>query len=469
MSKSYSGTYSGGGRKKSVRLRQLLLVLAVVPLLALGLMLWRVGGEVGLLLETDRPGIGPSTRVTGVAEAGGRGLGTTRLLLRQGDLEVVLDEATATPRAWWAFWGPRETRLELTSEVVGTKVEGLAEGEAELVLVSERPRSPLRRPDPIQEISSVPVRLVPPSLSVLSDLIYVAQGGSEAVVYRVGETSVRDGVRAGDSWFPGYPLPGGGADERLALFAVPYDLSDSDQIRLVAEDELGNRAESAFLDRFFAKPLKTSQIRLDDRFLQKVVPEIAGRTPQITAGDDLLATYLEINGDLRRINAEELQQLAARSEPRFLWRDVFLQQPNTQVMDQFAARRTYTYDGKTVDTQDHLGFDLASVRRAPVLASNDGKVVMARYFGIYGNTVVLDHGFGLMTLYAHLSSIDVDEGQSVERGATVGRSGETGLAGGDHLHFSVLLQGLPVNPIEWLDRKWITDRLALKLGDAMPF
>lgn len=116
-----------------------------------------------------------------------------------------------------------------------------------------------------------------------------------------------------------------------------------------------------------------------------------------------------------------------------------------------------------------MGYDLASVKRAPVEASNRGWVVLARFFGIYGNAVVIDHGYGLMTLYGHLSSIEVEPGQEVNRGQVIGRSGETGLAGGDHLHFTVLLQGQPVDPIEWFDAKWIRDRLVLKLGSAFDF
>ena len=88
---------------------------------------------------------------------------------------------------------------------------------------------------------------------------------------------------------------------------------------------------------------------------------------------------------------------------------------------------------------------------------------LARYFGIYGNTVIVDHGLGLMSLSAHLSSIDVKQGQSVERGDPVGLSGATGLAGGDHLHFTTLVRGLPVNPIEWWDAHWIRDRITSKL------
>ena len=143
--------------------------------------------------------------------------------------------------------------------------------------------------------------------------------------------------------------------------------------------------------------------------------------------------------------------------------------PNGKVMSAFADRRTFLYQGKEVDQQFHLGFDLASVQRAPVPAGNAGIVVLARYFGIYGNAVVVDHGYGLMSLYAHLSSIEAVVGREVARGQTLGQTGATGLAGGDHLHFTMLLQGLPVNPNEWWDAHWIDDRLVRKLGTALPF
>jgi murein DD-endopeptidase MepM/ murein hydrolase activator NlpD len=161
--------------------------------------------------------------------------------------------------------------------------------------------------------------------------------------------------------------------------------------------------------------------------------------------------------------------LAESSAPAFLWNERFLQMPNTQVMSTFADRRTYLYEGRPVDEQTHLGYDLASTRRASVPAANNGIVVLARYFGIYGNAVVIDHGFGLMSLYGHLSSIAVSEGEEVARGQSVGRSGQSGLAGGDHLHFTMLLQGLPVNPVQWWDAHWIRDRLSTKLGPVLGF
>jgi murein DD-endopeptidase MepM/ murein hydrolase activator NlpD len=137
-------------------------------------------------------------------------------------------------------------------------------------------------------------------------------------------------------------------------------------------------------------------------------------------------------------------------------------------MAHFADHRSYVYDGRVVDHQDHLGLDLAKTEASPIPAANDGVVVLAKFFGIYGNAIVIDHGYGLMTLYGHLSTIDVKEGQAVKQGETLGRTGDTGLAGGDHLHFAILLQGLSVRPQEWIDGHWLKDRVARKLGPKFP-
>src|SRR5262249_50356256 len=208
---------------------------------------------------------------------------------------------------------------------------------------------------------------------------------------------------------------------------------------------------------------------LNDAFMQKVTTEIMSQTPGLADKANLLDNYLQINRDLRKENDAFLQQLAQRSQPAFLWRQPFAPMINTAIKSNFAEHRTYEYQGKTVDEQNHLGLDMASVRSDPVPVANDGVVVFAAYLGIYGNCVVVDHGYGLQTLYGHLSSIEVKPGQAVKRGEIIGRSGSTGLAGGDHVPFAVMLDGLPVTPIEWFDSKWINDRLKLKLGAALPF
>jgi murein DD-endopeptidase MepM/ murein hydrolase activator NlpD len=279
----------------------------------------------------------------------------------------------------------------------------------------------------------------------------------------MGESAVRDGVRSGAWWFPGFPLPGGGKQDRFAFFALPYDMSEP-KVRLIAADAAGNEAERTFIDKFFPKPPRRDQIQVTEAFMGKVVPEILPQSPEIKDRGNLLENYLAINNELRRIDGDTLKDLALRSQPAFLWSRPFLAMPNGKVMANFADQRTYIYGGREIDRQDHLGFDLAVTAHAPVPAANAGVVVLAKYFGIYGNAVVIDHGFGLMSLYGHLSSIKVSAGQKVAQGEILGATGETGLAGGDHLHFATVMQGLPVNPAEWWDGHWIKDRVALKLG-----
>jgi len=442
-------------------------LLAVILVVAALMATLRVGPSPSLEIRTDAKAIGARTALVVAATAPGRGLSGLRVELEQGGRTRVVAQAAHRPLPPWALWGDRVEKDEIQVEVGRSAVPDLVEGEAVVRVVAERAGTWLRRPGPAVSELRLPVRLVPPTLAAVSSQHYVAQGGSGVVVYKVGATAVRDGVRAGSWFFPGSPLPGGGKEDRLAVFGVPWDLADEAQLRLRAEDDAGNAAEVAFVDRFFPKPPARDTITLDDAFLSKVVTEIRQQTPELEDRGGLIENYLQINRDLRKRNAEELVALAPRTAGAFLWTEPFLPLRNAKVMSSFADQRTYVYQGKDVDAQTHLGFDLAAVARTPVPAANRGVVVLSRYFGIYGNTVVVDHGLGLATLYSHLSSIDVKEGETVGRGQVLGRTGKTGLAGGDHLHFTTLVRGLPVDPREWWDGAWIRDRVAPKVGPAV--
>jgi len=188
------------------------------------------------------------------------------------------------------------------------------------------------------------------------------------------------------------------------------------------------------------------------------------QTPELQDQGDLLKNFLLINGRLREMNAQQLVALARKTAPRFLWNQPFVQLSNSQVEAGFADARTYLYKGEVVDQQTHLGFDLAVTEHTPVVAANDGEVIYTGFLGIYGNTIIIDHGCGLQTMYSHLSSVEATPGQHVRRGQPIGRTGQTGLAGGDHLHFCTLLQGIPINPVEWWDAHWIQDRIQAKLA-----
>ena len=307
-------------------------------------------------------------------------------------------------------------------------------------------------------------RLVPPRLEVLTTQHYVNQGGCDMVVYRVTPAGAESGVVAGRARFKGFPLPGA-RDPALhfAIFAYPYDAPAGTAVRLEARDEATNEVVTSFNLKVFPRSFRSRTLPVEDAFLQKVVPEILSQTPTLQDQGELLKNFLQINRGLRAANNKALAELAARSQPRFLWSEPFQQLSNSQVEASFADHRTYVYRGQEVDRQDHLGYDLATTTHAPVSAANDGVVLLAEFFGIYGNTIVIDHGYGLVSLYGHLAGFSVKAGDAVKRGQVIAQSDSTGLAGGDHLHYSMILGGEQVDAREWWDPHWIEDRIQSKL------
>jgi len=319
------------------------------------------------------------------------------------------------------------------------------------------------------------VRLERPRVAVVSTHHYINLGGTEMVVYRVTPDDVQSGVLVGDVEYPGFPASGAAVEGvkindpalRVAFFALLYNQDLNTPIRVFARDPAGNSSRADFDHRAFPKPFKRSRIELPDSFLDRVVPAILEGTNEVKPEGDTLAKFLVINGDLRRKNAAKIASFAAQSAPELLWGGVvFHPFKNSAVESAFADERTYLYKGREVDKQVHLGFDLASIAGNPIVSANRGKVLFADELGIYGNAVILDHGMGVQSLYAHLSSIEVKPGQIVEKEQTLGRSGMTGLAQGDHLHFTMLVNGHMVNPVEWWDPHWIEDRILRKLRTA---
>ena len=344
----------------------------------------------------------------------------------------------------------------------------LKAGEARVDVTAVRPVLFGLRQAAETETRTIEVRLTPPQVAVLSQFHYVNHGGSEMVVYRVNPPDAESGVRVGDREYRGFPAGGADAAVRVAFFALLWDQDLNTPITVFARDAVGNEGSGSFDFRVFPKQFRASTINLDDRFLARVVPPILQNSTELEVEDpsNFLASYLTINRELRRTNNETISSLALGTSAEILWRGPFKQLINTAVEAGFADQRTYVYNGSDVDRQVHLGFDLASTANAPVRAANRGRVVLAGWLGIYGNCVILDHGMGLQSLYAHLSSIGVSEGQLVESEAELGRSGSTGLAGGDHLHFTMLLGGNAITPIDWWSQQWVQDRVLRKFVDA---
>ena len=298
----------------------------------------------------------------------------------------------------------------------------------------------------------------PPRISVKTLPPNVRRGGTGVIRYAVNEAVVYSGVRVGDLFFPGHPQPD---NTFICFFAFPHTRTPAQFTpEITAEDLAGNVTTSRLMVRPMDRAFKHDTINVTDDFLNKVSQVLFDLAPNAA---NPLERFLIINRDIRGANVQFLQHLSRDTEPRMLWKGSFARLPRSAARAGFADHRTYMYQGQKIDEQDHLGFDLASLAQAEVHAANHGRVIFSGNLGFYGNLVVLDHGMGLMSLYSHLSSFAVATGDVVNRGDTIAKTGSTGMAFGDHLHFGILVGGIEVTPLEWLDPKWIRDNVTDRL------
>ncbi len=305
--------------------------------------------------------------------------------------------------------------------------------------------------------------LVPPRLAVSQGIHNVNQGGGGAVSFTVSKPVERAGVLVGERFFPAFPQKNG---EYVCYFGMPYDMpAGSFRPKGAARDRAGTAATQTLSVLAIPKVFKSDKLNISDEFLNDKMSQYTALYPSEKEPVDV---YKRVNSELRKQNEVELFKIGQETSPTPLWSGPFLRLPNAAGRAGFGDQRDYYYRGEKIDHQTHLGADLASVAGAPVPAANDGVVAYAGFFGIYGNCIIIDHGLGLQSLYSHLSQIGVQKGQAVKRGQTIGNTGATGLAGGDHLHFGILISGLQVSPVEWWDEHWIKDNIIKHVGAAAP-
>jgi murein DD-endopeptidase MepM/ murein hydrolase activator NlpD len=162
--------------------------------------------------------------------------------------------------------------------------------------------------------------------------------------------------------------------------------------------------------------------------------KLGGNTPE--AEQNLLETLREENAILGSVpTAEEM-----------LWRGKFVYPIKNPIITD-----TYGYTRLTgASTISHKGTDFRASPGTDVYAMNSGTVRIARTFVEYGNTVVIDHGLGIQTMYMHLSNISVEKGESVRAGQIIGQSGQTGYALAPHLHVSIKIGGISIDPMKFM-------------------
>jgi murein DD-endopeptidase MepM/ murein hydrolase activator NlpD len=424
---------------------------------ALGAGAWLVlrmeGEPPAITFAKEVRGLGRSTAWGFVAEDRKSGLRQVRAWVKQGEKSTPLFSEDYPSR------GASRREVNLT---IDPKALGLADGAATLIVAAQDHSLKNFKGNSVFREIPIAIDTEAPRLDILSTQYNVNRGGVGVVAYRLSEPAAHTGVSVGDRFFPGYPEAAGGAGAHVAFFAIPHDAPAAPAFSVSASDAGGNEVRRAFAVRLLEKVFPADTIDISDRFLAAKIPEFRAGDPALPA--DPVAAFLVVNRDWRARDHKRIREACATSSPARLWNGPFLQMPNTKNMAGWAQARTYKHNGQVIDHQTHLGLDLASTAGAPVPAANTGRVAFSGDLGIYGQAVILDHGQGIFSLYGHLNSLSVKQGEQAERGAAVGASGQTGMAGGDHLHFSVLAGGTFVSPAEWLDAHWIADNVANKLS-----
>ncbi|MDR1776875.1 MAG: M23 family metallopeptidase [Desulfovibrio sp.] len=313
----------------------------------------------------------------------------------------------------------------------------------------------------------LPLRLdtQPPRISVKTLPPNVHRGGTAVVKYTIDEDVSASGVLVAGYFVPGY-LQRDGA--YICFFPFPYSMTAKDYknaVEITATDLAGNVTKSRLTVMAYERNFKSDTLQLKEDFLVAVQNKLRDLAPESVTPLDC---YLYINNQVRAANVLTLQEITRNTAAAMLWTGAFARLPRSAPRAGFADHRLFQWQGKLVGESYHLGLDLASVRNAEVPAGNSGRVVFSGNLGIYGNMIVIDHGLGCMSLYSHLSEQFVHIGDVVSKGQVIGKTGSTGLAFGDHLHFGILVGGMEVTPIEWLDPKWIRDNVTGRISVDSP-
>lgn len=434
------------------------LFLLLIVAIFVGLFIRFEWEKPALVLDMSADSIGSDQGIKGSFSDAKSGIRKLKAVLIKDGREMVLFEKEYPSTAFWTNSGVNSDDFEIK---ISLKELNIPDGAATLRVTGwDCSWSGWFHGNRAEIEKNVMIDRKPPSVSVLNSQIYINQGGTGFVTYKTSEPCGRSGVNIGGHFFKGYKADQGGSDIYYCFFALSHEPVQPGEIYAEASDQAGNLGKATFRVNIRKKNFKLDTIPLSDRFFDSTLPafQVEGNTP--------LEKFLAINRDMRAQNAKLFFSKAIQSEPAMLWKGTFMRLPDAAPRAGFADERIYTYNGNNVDRQFHLGVDLASLAKAKVPAANSGKVVLAENVGIYGNTVMIDHGFGVNSLYSHMSQIDVQVGQSVEKGQILGLTGQTGLAAGDHLHFSMIIQDMFVNPIEWWDPHWIQDNVKLKIDEA---
>ncbi len=397
----------------------------------------------------------------------GTGLRQVMVSLMQNGNEKVLLDKNYPPSSVLSLFSDQKVMEETFIIPVESRKYGMNDGDAVIrILVLDYSWRGWNKGNRFYQEKKVVIDTKPPQIRILTQQHNVERGGSGLVIYKTVEENILSGVMVGDNFFPGHSGMFKDPNVYAAFFALDHTQGPGTRIFVRAQDQAGNISKKGFHHYIRDKNFRTDTLNISDRFLERKMPDIELDDKEnefASAKNPLLEKFLYVNEDFRKQNVEKILSVPADTIGRIMWQGRFGRLAGAANRAKFADRRTYRYKGKEIDRAVHLGMDLASTSNAAVAAANGGRVIMAADEGIFGNTVIIDHGFGLASLYSHLSDILVKPEDEVAKGDIIGNTGLTGLAGGDHLHFSIIVHNTFVNPVEWWDSNWIKNNITSKI------
>jgi len=309
----------------------------------------------------------------------------------------------------------------------------------------------------VRKVFTLTVDKRKPQVSIVSNSYKISRGGSALVIFQVNDENLEDIYIQSNNKKRFKPQPFYKEGYYISLVAWPI-VDTSFKATVVAKDSAGNISKAYIPFYLKQKNYRVSKIKLSDKFLKGKIADLAEEFEETEGVTAPLEQFKIINEDVRAKNEALIHKITSKVEDEQI--DTFsinrmYPLKNAQVVATFGDHRKYFYDGSYISESYHLGLDLASNAMADIKPQNSGEVVYSDFNGLYGNMPIIHHGLGLYTLYGHCSSVQVNSGDSVNRKATIAKTGKSGYAMGDHLHFGVLVQGIEVRPQEWMDKQWI--------------
>lgn len=296
-----------------------------------------------------------------------------------------------------------------------------------------------------------------PLLSVVDHSYGISKGGSALVIFQAKDEHLKELYIETNFGKKFKPQPFFKEGYYISLVAWPITQARFNA-KIVAVDKAGNASRDTIPFEQRRRHYRSSKITLRDRFLEGKIAELSYDFDITRDVENHLEQFKLINEDVRELNEQLIHDVTSVVPDETIssfHMTPFYPLKNAAAVASFGDKRTYYYKGKKVSKSYHLGIDYASVKMAEIKTQNSAKVVFSQPNGIYGNLPILHHGMGLYTIYGHCSSLKVNEGENISQNDVIAKTGKSGLALGDHLHFGVLVQGIEVRPEEWMDRDWI--------------